>query len=99
VLRGHDSAESLFLFPSPKQRVNATKLIFRWTPVRHASLYELELVTDDGSVVWTDKVKSPSAALPSNIHLVKNRAYFVRLRVHTTQGSVEVTKAIEFIAE
>ena len=99
MFRGNDSVESPFLFPSPNQRVDATKLVFRWKPVRRANLYDIEVVTDDGSVIWAEKVKASFAALPSDIHLAKEASYFVRLRVHTVYGSVEVTKAIGFIAE
>jgi len=99
LARGNESSESPFLFPSPKQRVDAANLIFRWSPVHGARLYEIQLVTDDGSPVWTENVKSSQAALPSRIHLAKGATYFVRLRIHTARGSVDVTKAVEFIVE
>jgi hypothetical protein len=99
VFRGNDSVESPFLFPSPNQRVDASKLVFRWKPVRRANLYDIEVVTDDGSVIWAERVTASSAALPSEIHLVKEASYFVRLRIHMVYGSVEVTKAVAFIAE
>jgi hypothetical protein len=99
VFRGNDSVESPFLFPTPNQRVDASKLVFRWKPVRRANLYDIEVVTDDGSVIWAERVKASSAVLPSDIHLVKEASYFVRLRIHMVYGSVEVTKAVAFIAE
>jgi hypothetical protein len=99
VFRGNDTVESPFLFPSPNQRVDARKLVFRWKPVRRANLYDIEVVTDDGSVIWAERVKASSAALPSDIHLVKEASYFVRLRIHMVYGSVEATKAVGFIAE
>jgi hypothetical protein len=99
MFRGNDSVDSPFLFPSPNQRVDASKLVFRWKPVRRANLYDIEVVTDDGSVIWAERVKASSAALPRDIHLVKEASYYVRLRIHMVYGSVEVTKAVGFIAE
>lgn len=99
LVRGNDSPESPFLFPASKQRVDATNLTFRWKTVAGATAYEIELLTDDGSVIWAEKVKSPPIALPRNVHLAKGATYFVRLRTHHSRGSIEVSKVIEFIAE
>ena len=99
LVRGNEHSDSPFLFPAAKQRVNTAGLAFRWKDIPGATFYEIELVTDDGSVIWSKKVMSSSVALPSSVHLVKGATYFVRLRIHNARHSVEVSKAVEFITQ
>lgn len=98
LLRGDTPNESVFLAPLPKATIDTANLVFRWKPVSQAKLYEIELVTDDGTVIWNQKVPSQSIALPRTVHLLKGATYFVRLRIYTLHGSEE-TKPLEFTVE
>jgi hypothetical protein len=97
-VRGSSSAESLFLFPLPGTIVDPATLVFRWKPVADAQFYEVELVSDDGSVIWQRRAQSSPISLPPSVHLIKGRTYFVRLRVHTVRGSMEQARAVGFTA-
>jgi anti-sigma factor RsiW len=99
AVRGSSSADARFLFPLPGSVVDPATLVFRWKPVTDAQFYEVELVSDDGSVIWQQRVQSASTPLPTSVHLIKGKTYFVRLRVHSVRGSVEQTKAVGFIIE
>ena len=98
-VRGSGDAESRFLSPLPGSVVAPASLVFRWKPVTDAQFYEVELVSDDGSVIWEQRAQSASVPLPTSVHLVKGKTYFVRLRVHSVRGSVEQTRALGFIVE
>jgi len=95
---GVDSSASPFLFPVPNQTVDVKSVVFLWKKFDGAELYEIELLTDDGSYIWGQKVSAASVALPKSVHLVKGQSYFVKLKIHTQHGSVEQPRALRFIA-
>ena len=97
-LRGTEVSTSPFLLPVPNQTVDATNLVFRWKEFAGADAYEIELLTDDGSYVWGQKLSSASVALPKSVHLAKGETYFVKLSIHHANGSIEQTRAVGFIA-
>jgi hypothetical protein len=97
-LRGSEISQSPFLFPVASQTVDTTNLVFRWKTFPDADSYEIELLTDNGSFVWGEKVITPSVALPGTVHLVKGQTYFIKLSVHEKHGLTEKPKAIAFIA-
>lgn len=99
TVRGADSpAAPLILYPQEGQTARTAGLTFRWATAGGATFYELQVLSDDGDVIWETRSKSTAAELPGGVHLVKGRAYYVRLRIHTDHGTVEDTKAVSFIA-
>jgi len=99
VVRGADTpAAPLILSPQEGQTTGTEGLTFRWATAAGALFYELQVVSDDGDVIWETRSKSTAAELPGGVHLVKGRTYYVRLRIHTDLGSVEDTKAVSFVA-
>jgi len=98
-VRGSAGAESRFFSPLPGNVVDPTTLVFRWKPFADVQFYEVELVSDDGTVIWQQRAQSASVPLPTSVHLAKGKNYFVRLRVHSVRGSVEQTRAVGFIVE
>ena len=90
--------QQLLLFPQAGQTVAAEDLTFHWSEVPNALFYELQVLSDDGDVIWETHTKSSSAKLPTSIHLLKSRTYFVRLRIHGSQDKVEESKTVPFVA-
>jgi hypothetical protein len=97
-VRGSARSESLLLSPLPGTVVDPATLVFRWKPVTYARFYEVELVSDDGSVIWQQRAQSSPISLPPSVHLMRGGTYFVRLRVHDVRGSMEQTRAVWFTA-
>ena len=88
----------LLLFPEAGQTVAAEDLMFRWKGAANAIFYELQVLSDDGDVIWETHTKSSSAKLPANVHLLKSHTYYVRLRIHGSQDRVEDSKTVPFVA-
>ena len=88
----------LLLFPQAGQTVAAGDLTFRWNGAADAIFYELQVLSDDGDVIWETHTKSSSAKLPASVHLRKSRTYYVRLRIHGSQDKIEESKTVPFIA-
>jgi hypothetical protein len=90
--------QQLLLFPQAGQTVAAEDLTFRWSGVPSAIFYELQVLSDDGDVIWETQTKSSSAKLPTSVRLLKSRTYYVRLRIHGSQDKVEESKTVPFVA-
>lgn len=92
------TAQQLLLFPQAGQTVAAGDLTFRWNGAANANFYELQVLSDDGDVIWETHTRSSSAKLPASVHLLKSRTYYVRLRIHGSQDKIEESKTVPFIA-
>jgi hypothetical protein len=90
--------QQLLVFPRPGQTVAAEDLTFHWNGGAKAHFYELQLLSDDGDVIWETQTKSSSAKLPASVHLSKGRTYYLRLRIHGDHASTEESKTVPFVA-
>jgi hypothetical protein len=96
--RGGAESQSPFLSPLPGEEVDASNLVFRWIADNLAGTYEVQVLTDEGSVAWEGKARTSSLALPKTVKLSKGGTYFVRLKIHTRNGAIVQTKPVKFIA-
>lgn len=98
-LRGSDRGDAVLIYPTAGQHVPSNGFIVRWKAFKDAARYEVVLLSDDGSIVWSQSTKGLIAPVPSSIHLAKGRTYFIKITVRTTHGSAEQTRAVAFIAD
>ena len=89
--------QQLLQFPQAGQTVAAVDLTFRWSGAANALFYELQVLSDDGDVIWETETKSNSAKLSGRVHLSKGRTYYVRLKIHGSQDQIEESKTIPFV--
>ncbi len=61
-------------------------LEIRWRGVRGALVYEVRLVTADGSLVWEDRTEATAAPLPAGVRLEPGRRYYVWVRAYLSEG-------------
>jgi hypothetical protein len=97
-LRGSEDRQPSFIYPVAGQKNVTTPIIVRWSPSDQAESYEVELLSDSGTLLWSTRVSSLQAALPRNVHLSVGRTYYLRLSIHQKSGSTQRTKAIRFVA-
>jgi len=99
ALRGADSpVVQLILYPKAGQTVPANEVRFRWTSATGVLFYELQVLSDDGDVIWETESRTTSENLPSAVRLVKGHTYYVRIRVHGSHGTVEEAQSVPFVA-
>jgi hypothetical protein len=96
VRGGQEPSDSILISPKPDEKIDASNLEFRWKPRGDASLYEIEVVSDSGDVIWQQRSHASSLKLPAHIHLEKGKTYYVWIRIHLARGSVEQSKAVRF---
>jgi hypothetical protein len=97
-VRGGSSGASLpvVLSPAPGATVNLSDFIIRWQPSTSAVVYEVRVVTADGSVVWHQRVREAWVRPPARI-LRPGRKYFVWVRALLRDGGTQVSPAVSFI--
>ena len=99
IVRGHvDVPDSKLLSPRPGDTVDAQELTLRWQSVPGVLFYEVQVLSDTGDILWETRCHSISIKMPPNVHLIKGKTYYARLRVHTANGSVEQSKPVDFVA-
>lgn len=99
AVRGSNGAHSqILLFPQPGQTVARNNLTMRWNAQDKASYYEVQILSEEGDIVWETRCATTSTKLPDSVRLVKGKTYYVRLSVHTDQGGEQKFKAVDFIA-
>ena len=84
------------LFPSENSTLLPQQLEFRWRGTPAAAYYEISLVTEDGSVVWQDKVAGTQSRCPDSISLEAGKKYFVWVRAYLSSGGTVKSAAISF---
>jgi hypothetical protein len=92
-------ANAKIISPQRGEKVDPRELNFRWSAAEGALFYELQVISDDGDVLWETRCHATSIRFPPTVHLVKGKNYYVRLLVHATGGSVEQSKPVEFVAD
>ena len=96
-LRGAEEApDAVLISPVADEKVDASHLEFRWNPRGGTEYYEIELVSESGDAIWTGRTTALDLRLPSHIHLERAKPYYVWLRLHTSHGTVEQSKAVRF---
>jgi hypothetical protein len=83
-------------FPSENATLSIGQLEFRWTVVPAATYYEVQLVTDDGAVVWIGKVEGTRARPPDAVRLEAGRKYFVWIKAYLAGGGTLKSATVSF---
>jgi hypothetical protein len=96
VRGGQEPSDSILISPKPDEKIDASNLEFRWKLRGDASLYEIEVVSDSGDVIWQQRSHASWLKLPAHIRLEKGKTYYVWIRIHLARGSVEQSKAVRF---
>ena len=86
-------------FPAENATLSIGQLEFRWTAVPAATYYEVQLVTDDGTVVWIGKVEGTRARPPDAVRLEAGRKYFVWIKAHLSGGGTVKSATVSFQIE
>lgn len=58
----------------------------RWTPIVGTLYYDLQVLSDDGAVLWRERITEPMAALPDALGLEPDREYFLRVDAYLAES-------------
>jgi len=75
-----------FLSPLEGMTIIPDDGVFNWTPVRDSLYYQLRIVSDEGDLVWQERVDGTQWALPSGLSLLPGAEYFVRVDAYLAEA-------------
>ncbi|MGE5358127.1 MAG: zf-HC2 domain-containing protein [Bacteroidales bacterium] len=84
------------LSPAENSTLSPREPEFRWQPVPGAIYYEIQVLAEEGDVVWQAKLEGTSTRLP-NVHPLRSGTkYFVWIRAHLSGGGSVKSAAVAF---
>ena len=84
------------LSPAENATLSPREPVFRWQAVPGAAYYDMDILTEDGNVVWQGKVEGTSTRLPDGHPLQAGTKYFVWVRAHLSAGGTVKSAAVSF---
>jgi hypothetical protein len=75
-----------FLSPREGVTVAAGVSLFTWTPVPNSLYYQVRIVSDDGDLLWQERVDGTEWQLPTGLALSPGLQYFVRVDAYLTDA-------------
>lgn len=84
------------LSPQPGAIMHTSNFSIRWEPVPNAAAYEVRVVTADGDLVWSKRVRENSVNPPKQL-LRTGWKYFVWVRAWLPNGKTQQSAAVGFI--
>jgi hypothetical protein len=75
--------------------VRGSDFTIRWKPMSDAAAYEVRVVTANGDVVWSKRVRRTSVNAPSHI-LRPGIKYFVWIRAFLSDGKTQQSESVGF---
>ncbi len=90
--RGQDRLS--ILFPAQGAAIDSSKPEFRWSGVDQSLYYELQVLSDNGDILWEGRTEETRLQLPSEFKLDRDTSYFVWVRVYLPDGKTIKSKAV-----
>ena len=86
----------MLLSPSDNQMLPLERLDLSWRHVPGVVYYDLQIVTEEGNVVWSGRADGTSTRLPAGHGLQAGQKYFVWVRAHLSGGGTVKSPAVPF---
>ena len=75
-----------FLAPEEGLAIASGDGTFSWTAVPHSLYYQLRIVSDEGDLLWQERVDGTEWKLPSGLVLSPGAEYFVRVDAYLSEA-------------
>jgi hypothetical protein len=82
--------------PAAGSTIQADQFEFRWEPISGAREYEVEILSEEGDLIWKQRVVGSSIRLPGGVGLEASHKYFVTVRGYLEAGSSVLGAPISF---
>ena len=60
--------------------------MIKWTPVPGSLYYRMRIVTDDGDLLWQERIEGTEWQLPANLHLAPGADHYIRIDAYLTEA-------------
>jgi len=82
------------LFPAEGATIDSSEPEFRWSGVDQSLYYEIQVLSDNGDILWEGQTENTQLQLPPEFALDHNTNYFVWVRVYLPDGKTIKSKAV-----
>ena len=82
------------MFPAQGATIDSSEPEFRWSSVDQSLYYEIQVLSDNGDILWEDQTEKTRLQLPPEFTLDHNTNYFVWVRVYLPDGRTIKSKAV-----
>jgi len=86
------------LSPREGATISSRNGLFRWSAVPDSLYYQLRIVSDEGDLVWQERVRGTQWKLPPSLVLAPGAEYFVRVDAYLTESKVLNSDFVPFTA-
>ena len=93
---GKVSRELQVVHPREGDVLGPGDVVFRWRPVPGALYYQVRVVTEEGDVVWEERLEGTQLTAPSDLHLVAGQGFFLRVRAYLPDGKAITSRVVGF---
>lgn len=83
-------------FPPEAHKLARRELRFEWAAVDDAMYYELQLLSENGDVLWQQRADGTQLAPPAALHLEPDTLFYAWVRAHLNDGKTVKSQAISF---
>lgn len=81
----HVSAPAI-LSPAEGAPMTVGNQVIRWSEATGSLYYDVRVVSDDGQLIWTERVEATETRLPENLNLEPGIEYFVRVDAYLSEA-------------
>jgi len=74
------------LWPREGMTVVTADAVFNWAPVQESLYYQVRIVSDEGDLIWQERVVGTQWELPRELSLAHGAEYFVRVDAFLTDA-------------
>lgn len=81
-----DAMGPRFLSPLEGMTITPNGGMFNWTAIPDSLYYQVRIVSDEGDLVWQERVNSTQWALPADLSLAPGAEYYVRVDAYLAEA-------------
>ena len=96
VNRGSAGLTRMILSPTAGEHIDSAHARFHWSAMPGAQYYEVQVLTEEGNLVWRTREENTSIAMPRNIHLVPGHTYYLLVHAHSRNARVTDSEPVPF---
>jgi hypothetical protein len=75
-----------FLSPQEGMTISSDAGVFIWTAVPGSLFYQIRIVSDEGDLVWQERINGTQWGLPAELLLAPGAEYFVRVDAYLAEA-------------
>jgi hypothetical protein len=84
------------LAPANGAAIDLGSLVFQWSEVPDSLYYDVRVVTDEGDLIWQERVEDTELALPEHLQLKTGSEYFVRVDAYLAAAKSISSRHVPF---